>query len=144
MGKLAAVICETAQPNKARDRLSGDGDGLFLRIRPHGTKTWVIEYEFRGARRKYTAGLYVPEGAPGDSLAQWLRYGRLSLTQARSISGAWKAARRAGHDPVVEWEAQLAGEKTEQDARAAAVAAEAEQPTVQDIIEQFMAKHMAG
>ena len=92
MGKLAAVICETAQPNKARDRLSGDGDGLFLRIRPHGTKTWVIEYEFRGARRKYTAGLYVPEGAPGDSLAQWLRYGRLSLTQARSISGTWEAA----------------------------------------------------
>ena len=144
MGNLAAVTCETAKPNKARDRLLGDGDGLFLRIRPHGTKTWVIEYEFRGARRKYTAGLYVPEGAPGDSLAQWLRYGRLSLTQARSISGTWKAARRAGHDPVVEWEAQLAGEKTEQDARAAAVAAEAEQPTVQDIIEQFMAKHMAG
>ena len=47
MGKLAAVTCETAKPNKARDRLLGDGDGLFLRIRPHGTKTWVIEYEFR-------------------------------------------------------------------------------------------------
>ena len=52
MGKLAAVTCESAKANKARARLLGDGDGLFLRIRPHGTKTWVIEHDFKGTRRK--------------------------------------------------------------------------------------------
>ncbi len=144
MGNLAAVRCETAKANKARDVLLGDGDGLFLRIRPHGTKTWVIEYEFRGVRRKYTAGLYVRQGAPGDSIAQWLRHGRLSLTQARAIAGEWKAARRAGHDPVAEWEGQLAAEQATESARATAAAAEADQPTVADAIRQFMAKHMAG
>jgi hypothetical protein len=56
MGKLAAVTCESAKPDKGRDRLLGDGDGLFLRVRPHGTKTWLIEYEFSGSRTKYTIG----------------------------------------------------------------------------------------
>ncbi|WP_420795063.1 Arm DNA-binding domain-containing protein [Methylococcus capsulatus] len=64
MGKLAAVTCESAKPDRRRDRL-GDGDGLFLRIRPQGTKTWLIEYEFGGKRRKYTIGAYSREGAPG-------------------------------------------------------------------------------
>ena len=145
MGKLATVTCETSKANKARDRLLGDGDGLFLRIRPNGTKTWVIEYELKGARRKFTAGLYVSDGAPtGGNCEDWLRYGRLSLTQARAIAGEWKAARRAGHDPVAEWEAKQAKEQTAEAARLAAVAAEADQPTVADAIEQFMAKHMAG
>ena len=144
MGKLAAVTCETVKPNKARDRLVGDGDGLFLRIRPNGTKTWVIEYDFKGERRKYTVGLYVPSGAPSESISEWLRYGRLSLTQARAIAGAWRAARRAGHDPVMEWEAQLAEERSRETARTAAIVAEAAQRTVRDVVEQFMAKHMAG
>ena len=65
MGKLAAVTCETAQPNKARDRRSGDGDGLFLRIRPHGTKTWVIEYEFRVRCRSF-AYLLIAEVIPSS------------------------------------------------------------------------------
>ncbi len=96
MGKLAAVTCETAKPDKQRDRLLGDGDGLFLRVRPHGTKTWMIEYEFQGRRTKYTIGVYSRDGAPGGSISDWLRHGQLSLTQARSIAGSWKSARRAG------------------------------------------------
>ena len=129
MGKLAAVTCETVKPNKARDRLVGDGDGLFLRIRPNGTKTWMIEYDFKEERRQYTIGLYVPNGAAGASIWQWLRHGRLPLTQARAIAGAWKAARRTGHDPVVEWEAQLERERAEEVTRANTIAAEADQPT---------------
>ncbi|MFM2005036.1 MAG: hypothetical protein RLZZ09_691, partial [Pseudomonadota bacterium] len=42
--RLSTQTCETVKPS-VRDRLLGDGDGLFLRVRPHGTKTWVIEYE---------------------------------------------------------------------------------------------------
>jgi hypothetical protein len=111
MGKLAAVTCETAKRDPKRDRLLGDGDGLFLRVRPHGTKTWVIEYEFQGQRTKYTIGGYSRDGAPGESIPDWLRHGQQSLTQARSIAGSWKAARRAGHDPVAEWEALLFKER---------------------------------
>jgi integrase len=144
MGKLDAVTCKSSKPDKVRDRLLGDGDGLFLRIRPHGTKTWVVEYEFKGERRKSTIGLYVSCGAPGASIEAWLRHGRLSLSQARAIAGEWKAARRAGHDPVIEWEAQIASERAEEAAHEAAVAAEEDQPTVSDAVDQFMVKIIDG
>jgi len=144
MGKLAGVTCETAKPDPKRDRLLGDGDGLFLRVRPHGTKTWVIEYEFQGSRTKYTIGGYSREGAPGESIPDWLRHGQQSLTQARSIAGSWKAARRAGHDPVAEWEALLSREKEAAAELQATLEAEQQQPTVADAIDSFMQKIMAG
>lgn len=144
MGKLATKTCETAKPYPKCDRLLGDGDGLFLRVRTHGTKTWVIEYEHQGKRTKYTIGGYSRDGAPGDSIPDWLRYGQQSLAQARSIAGAWKAARRAGHDPVAEWEATLEQERQTEAADRAAVEAERMQPTVKDAVESFMQKIMAG
>lgn len=144
MGKLAAVTCESAKPGNAGDRLLGDGDGLFLRIRPNGTKTWIVEYEFKGDRRKFTLGLYVCAGAPGASIGEWLRHGRLSLTKERAIAGEWKADRPAGHDPVMKWKILLAIEQADETAREAAVAAEADQPTVREVVGQFMAKHMVG
>ena len=144
MAKLSAVTCESAKPDKARDRLLGDGDGLFLRVRPHGTKTWLIEYEFNSQRTKYTIGVYDREGAHGDSIPGWLRHGRLSLTQARAIAGNWKDARRGGHDPVAEWETHLAGERAAEAAVTAAKEAELARPTVSQAIETFMARHMAG
>lgn len=144
MGRLAPVTCQSVKPDKQRDRLLGDGDGLFLRVRPHGTKTWLIEYEFQGKRTKYTIGAYTVEGAPGDSLSDWLRHGRLSLAQARSIAGSWKAARRAGHDPVAEWEVQLANERKIEASERERVEREAALPTVKEAIETFMQKIMAG
>lgn len=144
MGKLAAVTCESVKPDKGRDRLLGDGDGLFLRVRPHGTKTWLIEYEFGGSRTKYTIGVYDRDGAPGDSISDWLRHGRLSLSQARAIAGNWKDARRAGHDSAAEWEAQLSREREAEAARKAIEEAENARPTVRQAIDTFMARHMAG
>lgn len=144
MGKLAAVTCETAKPDPKRDRLLGDGDGLFLRVRPHGTKTWVIEYEHQSKRTKYTIGGYSRDGAPGNSIPDWLRHGQQTLTQARSIAGAWKAARRGGHDPAAEWEALLEQERQTIAATLAAVETERKQPTLTDAVDTFMQKIMAG
>lgn len=144
MGKLAAVTCETVKPDPKRDRLIGDGDGLFLRVRPHGTKTWVIEYLHQGRRTKYTIGAYSKDGAPGESIPEWLRHGQQSLTQARSIAGTWKATRKGGHDPVAEWEALLAQEKEVEAERLAILEAERNQPTVNDAVELFMKKIITG
>lgn len=141
--RLAPRTCETAKPS-IRDRLLGDGDGLFLRVRPHGTKTWIIEYEHLGKRTKYTIGGYASDGATGKSIEDWLRYGQLSLSQARSIAGEWKRARRAGHDPVAEWEAMLEQERQAEAARRAAEEAERRQPSVTEAIDSFMSKIMAG
>jgi len=142
--KLSATACETVKANPARDRLVGDGDGLYLRVRPHGTKTWVIEYELQGKRTKYTIGVYAREGAPGSSIPEWLRHGRLSLAQARSIACAWKAARRSGHDPAAEWEALLEQERQAEEAKRAEMEVERKKPTVRDAIDSFMQKIMTG
>jgi hypothetical protein len=91
MGKFAAVTCEAAKPDPRRDRLLGDGDGLVLRIRLNGTKTWVIEYEFRGERRKYTIGGYTRNGGPGENISGWLKNGYQFLTQARSMREAGRS-----------------------------------------------------
>lgn len=144
MGKLTSITCENAKPDSRRDRMLGDGDGLFLRVRPSGTKTWLVEYEFAGRRTKYTIGVYERTGASGDRIPDWLRHGRLSLAQARAIAGNWKDARRAGHDPVAEWEAVLAEERAAEAARRAAEEAETAQPTLSEVIDTFMARHMVG
>jgi integrase len=145
MGKLAVVNCDTAKPAKDRDRLLGDGAGLFLRIRPHGTKTWLVEYEFNGTRRKYTVGVYDRNGATGESsIPAWLRSGRLSLAQARAIAEDWKAVRRAGRDPIGEWQATLEREAAEKAAADLAAKKEAEIPTLGLAIEQLMTRHISG
>lgn len=88
--------------------------------------------------------MYEREGAPSDSIPNWLRHCRLSLTQARAIAGNWKDARRAGHDPAAEWEALLTREREAEVARKAAAEAETARPTVSQAIDTFMARHMAG
>src|SRR5450631_2413387 len=107
MDRLTAKTCETSKPLRGRELLN-DGDGLNLRIRFNGTKTWVIEYEFKGRRRKSTIGAYDRVGASGESITAWLGHGRLTLAQARAIAAAWKAERRAGRDPLAERKEQLA------------------------------------
>lgn len=144
MGKLSRISCENAKPFTGRDRLLPDGDALYLRVRSHGRKTWILDYTFRGERRKPTIGMYDSSGAPGESISEWLRHGQLSLAQARAIAGNWKAARRAGHDAYLEWEALLAKEEEDRAAKEAAISAEAALPTVSDAIDQFITKHMAG
>jgi len=141
--RLSTQTCETVKPS-IRDRMLGDGDGLFLRVRPHGTKTWVVEYEHQGKRTKYTIGGYARDGAPGKSIDSWLRYGQLSLSQARSIAGEWKRARRAGHNPAAEWEALIEQERQAEAAKRAAEESERRQPTVLEAIDSFMLKIMAG
>lgn len=141
--RLSTQTCETVKPS-VRDRLLGDGDGLFLRVRPHGTKTWVIEYEHQSKRTKYTIGVYSRDGASGKSIDEWLRYGQLSLSQARSIAGEWKRVRRSGHDPAAEWVALLDQERQVEVAEKAALEAERNQPTVDEVIDTFMLKIMAG
>lgn len=108
-------------------------------MRPHGTKTWRVEYIFNGARTKYTIGAYDREAVPGESITEWLRHGRLSLAQARAIAGNRKDARRAGHDPAAEWESLLAQERAAEAAIKAAEEAEAAQPTVRQAAEVWRA-----
>ena len=144
MALLTAKTCDTTKPLSEQDRLLGDGNGLFLRIRPNGTRTWVVEYEFKGRRHKYTIGIHDSAGATDESITAWLEHGRVSLSQARSIAGAWKADRRAGRNPVVEWEGKQAARRAVAEAVQRAERMESAQPTIREAIDLFMAKHING
>lgn len=41
---------------KEKEYLLSDGNGLFLRVRPDGTKSWLLIYTFSGKRRKLGLG----------------------------------------------------------------------------------------
>ena len=46
------------KPHKYKDRWENDGNGLYLRVRPNGTKTWVLRRKLRGTTKKNTLGIY--------------------------------------------------------------------------------------
>lgn len=50
MGKLTAKAVEKAAPRDKEYKLH-DGDGLFLRVRPTGAKSWLFSYSLPGDNR---------------------------------------------------------------------------------------------
>jgi hypothetical protein len=108
-----------------------------LRIRPGGTRVWIIDYLVHGTRRKINIGNYDPKGGKSENVDGLLDGGRLSLAQARFVAAAWKELRREGCDPAADREATKA-------AADAAQVAEAAQPTIREAVERFTAQHIVG
>src|SRR2546430_10570953 len=96
MPKLTDAKCKTTKVNPDSDVLLGDGNGLCLRIRPGGTRVWMIDYLVRGKRRKINIGNYDPRGSKSETVDGLLSGGSLSLAQARFVAAAWKEQRRDG------------------------------------------------
>ena len=46
------------KPLRKKDRWENDGNGLYIRVRPNGTKTWVLRRKVRGKTKKITLGTY--------------------------------------------------------------------------------------
>lgn len=137
MAKLTDRACANTKPHTHKDIHLGDGDGLYLRIRPGGTRAWMVDYVVNGIRRKITLGNYHSAGGKDQNIEELLEGGRMSLAQARLIAAEWKALRRVGRDPGQEWMESKA-------ARKAAEEAESSQPTVRQAISHFMTRHMDG
>jgi integrase len=144
-GKLCAVTSFNARPDRSvLDRLLVDGDGLSLRIRANGTRTWMIDDLFEGKGRRFTIGILDKQRAAGERISSWLENGRLSLAQARAIAGQWKADRLGGRDQIAEWEAQNKAKREALESRRRAEAIEAAQPAVREAAELFAVKQRDG
>jgi integrase len=89
-------------------------------------------------------GVFDVAVAPGKTIDEWLKHGRLTLAQARLVAGHWKQERRAGRDPVADRGAAKAQEEAASKALAKAMEAEAQEPTVRQAIDIFAAKHLHG
>ena len=137
MAKLSDRACATTKPKEIGDVLLGDGDGLWLQIRLGGSRSWFIDYVVKGQRRKVTIGNYHPKGGNSQDLNTLLDGGLITLAQARSIASEWKQLRRAGRDPIAEWDIRKAAEKAQHEADMA-------QPTVAEAVERFFKKNIEG
>ena len=80
-GKLTTLTVKSAQPGKYFD-----GGGLYLDVRPNGSRYWRMKYRFANKERLLAFGVY-PE---------------VSLTSARAARDDARTLLRAGRDPAAE------------------------------------------
>ena len=62
--KLTDIQCRTAKGKEKKYKLS-DGGGMFLDVRPNGSKYWRMKYRFHGKEKLLSLGVY-----PDVSLAE--------------------------------------------------------------------------
>lgn len=137
MAKLFDRACSNTKPKPDRDVLLGDGEGLYLRIRPGGTRVWIVDYLVQGRRKKVNIGHYDSNGGKAQTIEGLLDDEVLSLAQARMVASEWKKMRRMGIDPAAEREGKQASAE-------AKLKDELDQPTVNQTIENFLAQHIDG
>ena len=76
---LTARKVETAKPGR-----HGDGRGLFLYVKPTGSRSWVLRYQVQGRRRDLGLGAY-PD---------------VSLAMARERAAEARRLIANGEDPI--------------------------------------------
>jgi integrase len=79
---LNDLICKNAKPKEKEYKLS-DSEGLYLLVKPNGTRSWCMKYRFAGKERKLSIGLYPSVG----------------LSEARDKRGEARKLLEAGTDP---------------------------------------------
>jgi len=137
MAKLTDRACTNTKPQSDRDVLLGDGEGLYLRVRPGGSRVWIVDYLIQGKRKKVSIGDYDSNGGKAQTIDGLLDENVLSLAQARMVAAEWKKLRRIGIDAAAERERKKADTIAQEKA-------EKEQPTVEQAIENFVVQHIDG
>ena len=82
---LSDMQCRTAKPRSKSYKLF-DSEGLYLEIRPSGTKSWRQKYRLYGVEKRITHGLYPA----------------LTLSEARERRSQIKRELNEGIDPVLQ------------------------------------------
>lgn len=60
VGQAVSRLTALEVRNLTKPGRYGDGDGLYLVIRPHGAKEWCLRYQLRGRRRDMSLGGLTP------------------------------------------------------------------------------------
>jgi integrase len=86
-----------------------DGKGLYLLVKPSGSKSWVLRTQHLGRRRDFGLGSVVLERiAVSDSLVPLHRRRSLTLAEAREKARIGREMAKTGVNPSVEWRAEEA------------------------------------
>jgi integrase len=118
---LTAAGMRTAKPGR-----HGDGNGLYLLVRPNGTRFWL----FRWVRKKRMREMGL--GRAGDGRAE------VGLAAARDLAAGLMLMVKAGTDPLAQREADAAAEV------AAAQAAAIRGKTFRQVADAYISANEAG
>lgn len=69
-GKLYESKCATAKPKAKQYKLS-DGKGLYLLVKPNGSRLWQMKYNYLGKEKTLSLGQY-PVVSLEEARAGWL------------------------------------------------------------------------
>ena len=83
--KLTELKIKQAKPKEKQYKLT-DGEGMYLRIYPNGSKYWQLQYWFEGKQKVLSFGVW-PE---------------VGLTEAREKRVETRKKRKQGIDPIKE------------------------------------------
>jgi integrase len=97
---LTALQVRSAKPGRHADE-----KGLYLLVKPSGTRSWVLRIQYGGRRRDFGLGSVLFERkAPVDVPIGALR--ELTLAEARDKATFARTLVKAGLDPTLEWRRQ--------------------------------------
>lgn len=81
-----------------------DGKGLYLLVKPSGSRSWVLRVQQNGHRRDFGIGAAVTEPINFDIPIEKRR--SLTLAQAREKGRIWRELAKAGFNPSTVWRAK--------------------------------------
>ncbi|MEH6661910.1 MAG: integrase arm-type DNA-binding domain-containing protein [Parasphingorhabdus sp.] len=101
MPKLTALAVRNAKPGK-----HGDGEGLYLIVKPSGAKSWVLRIQADGKRQDIGLGTVDTSPKTGAGSLEVdipiLQRKMLSLLEARQKAALLRGAAKSGLDPIEE------------------------------------------
>ncbi|MET0240214.1 MAG: integrase arm-type DNA-binding domain-containing protein [Sphingobium sp.] len=104
MGTLKAISIKSKKPGR-----HADGDGLYLLVKPTGTRSWMMRVQVNGKRRDLGLGAAdTSDRTPEDSAIianiPLMQRHALTLAEARDKADQYRRMMKAGLDPAEELE----------------------------------------
>jgi len=98
---LTDAKIRSGKPSARPTKLT-DSRGLYLKVRPTGSKLWRYRYRISGKENVFAAGEYAqaPEGETKEQTFARCNAGMLTLGEARAKRNEWRALVKQGIHPA--------------------------------------------
>src|SRR5688500_16172340 len=91
-----------AQVKNAKPGRHADGKGLYLLVKPSGSKSWVLRDQHNGKRQDFGLGSFLSEPINAPEIPIHRRKS-LSLSEAREKARIGRELAKAGISPPTAW-----------------------------------------
>ncbi len=96
---LTAKQVQNAKPGR-----HSDGRGLYLLVKPGGSRSWVLRVQYEGVRRDFGLGAYSERSIGVDIETLPIKWRKLlTLEEAREKARLGRGLAKAGINPSAEW-----------------------------------------